>query len=332
MNVRTFVAAAVYGALEVLLFPFALAGYVLYVIKLILYTRRSGASATLLASFYTRWMQHQLGTRRDLACHRLMMVLPNSSSLGLWLTSGATILAHRLTGYVPRLYQYPYPGVPPMQHQPAARTTFFDFALERHLASIDQLVVLGAGLDTRSYRLPKLSHPVRCFEVDTPKTQAFKRQMLDKADLDVTNVTFVPADFQHEDWFARLLEAGFDPRRRSFFLWESVTMYLDRPTVESTLRTIAQTADGTAIAFDYFSVELLQQRSMYWRYANAVLKMVGEPFGTFGIDTTPPVRQHVAEFVESCGLSLEEQRNFGDESDQRHPEGGFATAIVQRAS
>src|SRR5436190_23974718 len=121
-------------------------------------------------------MQHQLGTRRDDPCDRMMTVLPNAPYWGLRLTTAPTLLAHRVTGHVPKIYRYPYEGVPPLMHEASARTTFFDEALQRHLADIDQLVILGAGLDTRSYRLPPGAR-VRCFEVDTPKTQPFKREI-----------------------------------------------------------------------------------------------------------------------------------------------------------
>ncbi len=309
-------------------FPLAVAGYVPFVARMVLYSRRTGVSASILASFYPRWMMHQLRTRRDDPCVRLMRVLPNVSQGALGLLTGPTLLAHRLTGHVPKIYRYPYQGVPPMKDQPAARTTFFDGALTRHLADAEQLVVLGAGLDTRSYRLRPESR-IRCFEIDMPRTQAFKREMLAKAGLDASRVTFVPADFENEDWFAKLVGAGFDPTRRSIFLWEAVTMYLDRPAVEGTLRTIAGTAPGTVVAFDYFSPEQLRDSSAIWRYGRAVLKAVGEPFGTFGIDTTPPARERAAAFVESCGLSLEEQRSFGEETDRTHAPAGFVTAIVR---
>jgi methyltransferase (TIGR00027 family) len=256
-----------------------------------------------------------------------MRVLPNVSFFGLRLVTGPTLLAQSLTGYVPRIYRYPYRGVPPMKDQTAARTTFFDAALERHLAGVDQLVVLGAGLDTRAYRLPAEAR-IRCFEVDTPRTQPFKREMLTKAGVDTARVTYVPADFGNEDWLAKLVDAGFRPEKPSFFLWESVTVYLDREAVESTLRKIAGTAPGSVVAFDYFSAELIEDRSPFMRYARAVLKAVGEPFGTFGIDSTPPVRQRVAAFLASCGLSLEEQRNFGPETEGKHAVAGFATATV----
>ena len=65
----------------------------------------------------------------------------------------------------------------------------------------------------------------------------YKRQGIDTA-----GVTFVPADFEQEDWLAQLVRAGFDPHRPALFLWEGVIVYLDRAAVEETLRKIAGTA------------------------------------------------------------------------------------------
>ena len=327
MIVREKIQFGVFRAVQIVGFPLVIVAYVLFVLKMIGFSRRTGVSASILASFYPRWMMHQLGTRQDDPCVRLMRVLPNVSQLGLRLLTGPTLLAHRLTGHVPKIYRYPYPGVPSMKDQPAARTTFFDEALARHLADVDQLVILGAGLDTRSYRLPAGSS-VRCFEVDTPWTQPFKRAMLKKAGIDTARVTFVPADFAREDWFAKIVAAGFDPSKPTFFLWEAVTMYLDREAVENTLRKVAGTVPGSAVAFDYFSREQLGDQSAIWRYGRAVLKSVGEPMGTFSIDSTPPVRDRVAELLEACGLSLEEQHNFGQETAREHARAGFATATV----
>jgi hypothetical protein len=205
-NMRTIVKAAIFRLIQIAWSPIGFVGYVLLVITMIIFSRTSGVSSTTLASLYTRRMQHKLGTRLDEPCERLMMVLPNVFYLALRLVTGGTLLAHRLTGYVPRIYRYPFEGEPQMAQEPAARTTFFDAALTRHLSDIDQLVLLGAGWDTRSYRVPKAIH---CFEVDTPKTQETKRQMLKKAGLDTTRITFVPADFLTEDWLEKLVKAGF---------------------------------------------------------------------------------------------------------------------------
>ncbi|HYO54565.1 class I SAM-dependent methyltransferase, partial [Archangium sp.] len=212
--------------------------------------------------------------------------MPNVPPLGLLLTTAPTRAAHAVTGQVPRIYQYPYPGTPPLTHQSAARTTFYDGAVARHLAGADQLVILGAGFDTRAYRLPAGAR-VRCFEVDAPPTQAYKRETLAKAGVDASAVTFVAADFATEDWFERLVAAGFDPGRPSVFTWESVTMYLPREAVVDSLRKIAGTAPGTVVAFDYVAAELLTSGTLFMRYARAMLAVGGESW-KFGIDNTPP--------------------------------------------
>jgi len=327
-NVGNIVAPTIFRTIQFVLSPVALVGYVDFAVRSILVSRRSGVSETALASLYTRWMQHQLGTRLDAPCERLMMLLPNVPSLGLRLTTGPTLLAHRLTGYVPKIYRYPYEheGDPPFAHEPVARTTFLDAALERHIADVDQLVVLGAGNDTRSYRLP-VGTRVRCFEVDTPRTQTLKREMLGTAGVDTSRVTFVAADLMRKDWFERLVRAGFEPDRPSFFLWEGVTMYLNREAVESTLRTIAGTAAGSVVAFDYLTTDTVESRSLYMRFARAALKATGEPW-RFGIESTPPAREQVSAFLESCGLSMSEQRNVGQEGHGKHAAGGLALATV----
>jgi methyltransferase (TIGR00027 family) len=226
---------------------------------------------------------------------------------------------------VPRIYRYPYPGEPPFKHQPAARTTYFDAALDRHVDHVEQLVILGAGFDTRAYRLRERSR-LRSFEIDSPKTQAFKREMLKRAEVDTTGITYVPVDFLKEDWVDKLVNAGFRRDRTSFFLWESVTMYLDRETVENTLRKIAQMATGNVIAFDYLSTEIIEARTLSMRYIRAVLRATGEPW-RFGMDSTGLSPRGIADFVGSFGFSLEEQRNFGLETKRNHAMAGFATAI-----
>jgi methyltransferase (TIGR00027 family) len=240
-----------------------------------------------------------------------------------------TLVAHRLTGHLPRIYRYPYEGEPPLAHQAAARTTFYDAALARHLETVDQLVILGAGLDTRAHRLPG-DTPVRCFELDTPTTQAAKRDLLARTGLDAPEVIYVPVDFRTENWLGKIVESGFDPTRRSFFLWEAVTMYLDQEAVEDTLSAIAATAEGSAVAFDYFSAETLESGAWFMRYARATTRFAGEPL-TFGLDTTPPARERIAEFLAPFGLVVEEHRTFGGESSHRHAPAGFATAVIHRS-
>ena len=124
------------------------------------------------------------------------------------------------------------------------------------------------------------------------------------------------------------MDAGFDPGKPALFLWEGVMMYLNREAVEATLRKIASTAKGSVVAFDYMTTEPLVSKALYWRYARAGTRAAGEPL-RFGIDSTPPSSERLAEVLGSCGLSLGEQRTLGRETAGERAWGGFATAIVK---
>ena len=120
-----------------------------------------------------RWLQHQLGLRRDEVCAKLIKVLPNHSYIGLSAAAFPALLGHRLTGFVPKMLRYPYEGIPPVGHSTAVRATFVDAAIERYLPGVEQFVELGAGFDTRTVQL-KHNRQIRCFEVDLPKIQQLK--------------------------------------------------------------------------------------------------------------------------------------------------------------
>jgi methyltransferase (TIGR00027 family) len=173
-----------------------------------------------------------------------------------------------------------------------------------------------------------LSTPVRSFEVDAPRTQAVKREVLEKAGIDAAGVSFVAADFEKEDWLERLASAGFDRTKPAFFLWEGVTMYLDREAVDATLRKIASCAKGSVVACDFFTREALESRALFWRSGRAAAKAAGEPL-KFGVDSSPPSRERIAALLRSCGLELLEHRALGPDTEARRAWGGFATAVVE---
>jgi methyltransferase (TIGR00027 family) len=315
----------VYYLVNILLFPITLVGYVIMSVSF--YSgRKSAVSGTALAPLTGRWLLHNLGSRRDEAANRLMRVMSGAS---VSLTLGPLVLASRLSGYVPKDYRYPFQGQTTMGNQGAARQTMFDQVLERYLPERTQFVSLGAGFDTRALRLkenPRCAS-VRCFEVDTPPTLAFKREKLAAAGIDSSGITFVPADFEKQDWLALLVASGFDPARPALFIWEGVTPYLDKAAVEATLRKIAGGARGSVLAFDYFTSDVLESTAFAMRSVRASLNAGGEPL-KFGVDCTPPLRERLAELLQSCGLSLAEQVTLGEETQGKRSWGGFAIATV----
>jgi methyltransferase (TIGR00027 family) len=320
------IAAASFFIIMILLLPVFLLGYVIW-IGAMFARRTSSASATAQAPLFARWLEHNMGTRLDEGASRLLPVVPGVPSLGWRLVGGTLLLAHRISGYVPKTFRYPFEGGITLQNQGGARQTFYDRIVQQYIPEMAQFVILGAGYDTRALNLPK-DTPVRSFEVDTPATVAGKREALAKAGLDTTGVVFVAANFEHEDWLANLIEAGFDASRTALFIWEGVTPYLEREAVLDTLRKIAGTAAGTIVAFDHFTTEVLESNALMMRSIRASLSAGGEPL-RFGIDSTPPLRDRVAELLQSCGLDLVEQRTLGDETAVKRAWGGFAIAVVK---
>jgi methyltransferase (TIGR00027 family) len=320
--------AATFGAVSAVLTPFSVAGYVLWVSSIVAHARKGGASLTAQGPLSARYLQHVLGARRDPAAARLLPALPGVPSLAVHLVATPALLARRISGYVPKLLQYPYPGRPeelPLSYEPAVRASYFDAVLARELPSVKQLVILGAGFDTRCYALAP-EQRLRAFEVDMPQTQALKRELLQRTGVDASRVTFVSADFERDDWRQRLEAAGFASSEPAVIVWEGVTMYLERAAIERSLRSVASLARGTTIAFDFFTSDVLKRDTLYLRYARATTRLVGEPL-RFGIDATPPLRERARELLRSCGLQLEQLHAFG-EHDGARAWGGFAVARV----
>ena len=131
-----------------------------------------------------------------------------------------------------------------------------------------QLVILGAGLDTRAWRLPELAR-TDVWEVDHPASQQDKRDRLAEAaplsrgpgengpgtpepTAVARSVRFTPVDFAVDDLGAALDAAGHDPSAPTVWLWEGVVPYLTRDEVRTTVAALAaRTAPGSALVVNY---------------------------------------------------------------------------------
>jgi methyltransferase (TIGR00027 family) len=134
----------------------------------------------------------------------------------------------------------------------AVRTRFAEDALAAAVKhGVQQLGVLGAGLDTFAYRNP-FPDRLRVFEVDHPATQDWKLQRLNAAGIPMPDsLTYVPVDFENEVLAEGLENAGFDCERQSFFIWLGVVPYLAEEAVWETLGFIAGIPGGAHVVFDY---------------------------------------------------------------------------------
>jgi methyltransferase (TIGR00027 family) len=182
-----------------------------------------------------------------------------------------------------------------------ARTRHFDeVLLLESRAGVEQVVLLGAGYDSRPFRFQDALGNVRVFEVDHPGTQARKRRMLEEAgEASLANLTYIPLDFNHQSLQKALAEHGFSPDRKTLFLWEGVSYYLPRPVVEDVLDFVSRCAAGSSILFDYATKTFVNgDTSTYGgRQVTRWLRLIREPF-LFGLDSS-----ETREFLDARKLS-----------------------------
>ncbi|ONI79750.1 hypothetical protein ALI144C_23660 [Actinosynnema sp. ALI-1.44] len=130
------------------------------------------------------------------------------------------------------------------------RTKYMDDVVcEEIAAGARQVVILGAGFDTRAYRMTDTLGDIPVYEVDHPVTAARKQARLRAVTAGV--VRYVTIDFNHEDLATRLAGHGYDPHARSVVVWSGVAPYLAPPAVDATLRWMAWQAADSCLVFDY---------------------------------------------------------------------------------
>jgi methyltransferase (TIGR00027 family) len=154
----------------------------------------------------------------------------------------------------------------------ALRTLAIDEALRKALArGAKQLVILGAGLDGRAFRMNELAK-VRVLEVDHPATQALKRERAQALTATAAEVVFVPVDFERDALGSALAAAGHDVRAPTVWLSEGVVMYLSDRALRATLNVLeARSAKGSTLVVQYNTPE---RRS--WLVAT-LLRLWSEP-------------------------------------------------------
>jgi methyltransferase (TIGR00027 family) len=186
---------------------------------------------------------------------------------------------------VERLIEQRFPG---HHYYVIARTRYFDDLLEQRLAAgTEQLVILGAGYDSRPYRFADRLAGAQVFEVDHPATSAAKRAKLGAFIGDIpANVAYVAVDFTKDKLADKLLGCGYSTTRPTVFLWEGVTPYLNLEAVDEVLRFVtAGAAPGSMILFDYVLRSVVQGTCTLRGATNEFARMssTSEPL-TFGID------------------------------------------------
>jgi len=169
-----------------------------------------------------------------------------------------------------------------------ARVRYFDdFVGEQIRKGLEQLVILGAGYDTRAYRIEKLKKNIKVFEVDHPNTQSFKIQKINEIFGTIPDyVTYIPVDLETQELSKNLMINGYQPNKKTLFIMEGLIMYIPQKSIEKIFSFISKNSGtGSSIIFDYYPESVVNGSSQL-EIAKNIRKFViqqGEPL-KFGIE------------------------------------------------
>ncbi|MEE8577301.1 MAG: class I SAM-dependent methyltransferase [candidate division Zixibacteria bacterium] len=138
-----------------------------------------------------------------------------------------------------------------------------DYAREPLRSCFEQVVLLGAGYDSRYLRIEDF-HAARVFELDLESTQTIKkaltRRLLGRLP---ANVTYVPIDFSKDSVTEKLIKAGFQCHKKTLFIWEGVTLFLNQDIIAETLGKLKELGPNNRITFDFVPTELVDDATDY---------------------------------------------------------------------
>ena len=146
---------------------------------------------------------------------------------------------------------------PPAKDLVRIRTKYFDETLDRHILSdVRQVVILGAGLDTRAVR--KQSSRVTYFEIDDAATLELKRQRYEQYRVQA-DVAFISGNYVTDGLIELLTRNGFDVDLPTYVIWEGNTMYLPLEKMKQTLTTLRRHVTCFQISFDYMADSVISR-------------------------------------------------------------------------
>lgn len=169
-----------------------------------------------------------------------------------------------------------------------ARTKIIDAEFKQAMEQgFEQILIFGAGFDSRGIRLGSNTKNVRVFELEAPLTQSAKIERYHRKKIAIPdNLVFVPIDFARESLRERLLQKGYKKGRPTLFILEGLIMYLQPESVDSTFRVIEEfSGAGSRIVFDYIYSSIVRRENLYEGEREIYKSVAGSGEGfRFGIE------------------------------------------------
>lgn len=200
---------------------------------------------------------------------------------------------------------------PGMYEYVIARTKFIDSIFKRAvLNEFDQIVIFGAGFDSRGIRFADLNKKTNIFELDIPITQEAKIKQIKKRGVELNpNIVFISIDFNKESIEDKLLESGFKKNQKSLFILEGLLYYLSSQSVDNIFNVINKLAGNKSeVVFDYIYASVLREENLYYGESEVFkgVKKENEPW-RFGIE-----KGEIKSFLDGKNLKLIQNLNSED--------------------
>jgi len=304
-----------YIPIQIIFIPFAIIGLIDGMYKEMGQSKKLGISYSAGQTLQYRWVMHFFNLRPDHLSVAFTKKFPCESHFGLCSIYGALIISQRFFGFTTTMGKLPETGKENLVSTAGARVVMFDRIMEKYVDKMEQIVIPGSGFDLIALQFAE-GKKVKVFELDQTKTLDIKIETLKKAGIKHDWITYVPVDYSNESWVDKLLSAGFDKTKKTLFMWQSVSHFLEAEMVKETIREMGDLcSDGSIIAQDFYSkaFALGEYSSIASKPRNMMAKM-GEPW-KFGIDMSNNPKAAVESFLKECGLKMVEYTQFGEKLD-----------------
>ncbi len=304
-----------YIVIQIIFIPFAIIGIVVGIYKEMVVSKKLGVSFSAIKALQYRWLMHYFDTRPDPLSVAFTREFPCESHFGMWSVMGALIVSQKVIGFTTKLGKLVEPGEETLDSTAGIRVITFDKIMEKYVDEMEQIVLPGSGFDLIALRYTKGKN-VKVFELDQVQTLNVKVETLKKAGIEHDWITYIPVDYTKESWIEKLLEVDYDKTKKTLFLWQSVSLYLDSGIVKDTLRQMANSCgDGSVIAQDFYSEAfMLGETSKAAKKFLRIIEKMGEP-AKFGIDMSEDPKTEIELFLKECGLIMTEYTQFGEKLD-----------------
>lgn len=315
-----------YLVFQIILLPITIFGILLSTIKYLALRSPVKLPVSVTNPLFNKWVLHTFKQREDANAVEMLSNLPEMSMAGLWYMFLPAILANRLTGYLPSFARISQPEKESIYTLLASRTLFFDKIYEEKLEGVEQVVLIGAGFDTRLLKYCR-HKKIDAFELDSQIVLDQKRSVSQRAELDQSWINTISTDFKNIDWVKKLSLRGFQKEKKTLFLLEGYTTNADENELIQTLKEISKICSkGSQIAFDFYSKEFHEQRQESFKLKDKLLiKLNGQKL-KFGIEMTAAPKVYLTNLMTYADMLLTDFVMMGDFTPTSRPLGALVLA------